>query len=494
MKHQSDRLGKEPVPQLLAKLSIPAMVGMFVMALYNVVDTIYIARSVGTIGVAATSIAFPVQLIIMALAGAVGIGGASVISRRLGEQKTEEANEVFGNVVGIVIIVSLIGVILGFGMLEPILILFGASPTILPYASDYLGIILYGTIFFAFAFAMNNIIRSEGNAKTAMYTMIISAGLNILLTPIFIFGLGWGIKGAAVATVLSQAITVVYLIWYFLSGKSSLTFRLKYLIPNLNLIKQILAIGASAFTRQVSGSIMFIIANHMLIHFGGDLGVAVFGIVHRVIMFTLMPMFGIVQGLLPIVGYNYGANKPNRVSETIMLAMKAATALAFVTFIIMMIFPKQIMLIFTNDPAAIDMGVVALRIMFSLAILIGVQMVAGGVFQALGNAKVALILSMSRQVLFMIPLLLTLPFIFGVHGVWIAFPVADILSFALAMWFIMKYKTYFIPKKDQLDEAEINEKRSQTVETRKTTDTSETSGHLEVEQVNAVSHAHQNKS
>ncbi|WP_456276870.1 MATE family efflux transporter [Bacillus sp. AK128] len=457
MKAQSERLGKEPIPKLLVKLSVPAMVGMFVMALYNVVDTIFIARSVGTVGVAATSVAFPVQLIIMAVAGAVGIGGASVISRLLGAQKSEEANEVFGNVVGLVLIVSLIGALLGISLLEPVLLLFGANEEILPYASDYLGIILYGTIFFAFAFTMNNIIRSEGNAKMAMSTMMISAGLNIALTPIFIFALGWGIKGAATATVISQAVTVVYLVIYFLRGKSSLTFKFKYLRPNLSLIKQILAIGSSAFTRQVSGSIMFIIANHMLIQYGGVLGVAVFGIVHRIIMFTLMPMFGIVQGILPIVGYNYGAKQPKRVSETIMLAMKSATALAILTCIVIMIFPKQILLIFTNDPAALEMGVVALRIMFSLAILIGVQMVTGGVFQALGKARAALVLSMSRQVLFMIPLLLTLPLMFGVTGVWLAFPVADILSFALAIWYISRHKSYFIPNHNELNEEHVND-------------------------------------
>ncbi|GAA0321400.1 MATE family efflux transporter [Bacillus carboniphilus] len=450
MKEQSERLGKEPIPKLLAKLSIPAMVGMFVMALYNVVDTIFISRSVGTVGVAAASVSFPVQLILMAVAGAVGIGGASVISRMLGAQKTEDANRVFGNVVGIVFLVSLIGAISGISFLEPILLLFGADETILPYASDYLGIILYGTIFFAFGFTMNNIIRSEGNAKVAMLTMIISAGLNMILTPIFIFGFGWGMQGAAGATVISQAITVVYLVAYFVTGKSSLTFRVRYLRPNLSLIKQILAIGSSAFTRQVSGSIMFIIANHMLIQFGGVVGVAVFGIVHRVIMFTLMPMFGIVQGLLPIVGYNYGAKQPQRVSATIMLAMKASTALAAFTFIFIMIFPKQILFIFTNDPVTIEMGVVALRIMFSLALLIGVQMVTGGVFQALGRARAALVLSMSRQVLFMIPLLLTLPLIFGVTGVWLAFPVADVLSFALAVWFILKNKGFFIPDKSEV--------------------------------------------
>lgn len=449
-KQNSERLGKEPVSKLLVKLSVPAMIGMFVMALYNVVDTIFIARSVGTVGVAAVSISFPVQLILTAIAGALGIGGASVISRRLGADDTDGANRVFGNVLSMVFLLSVIGVILGISFLEPILYLFGSSETILPYAKDYLGIILFGTIFFSFAISMNNIIRSEGNAKTAMLTMIISAGLNIILTPIFIFGLNMGIKGAAIATVLSQATTVIYLVFYFRSGRSSLAFTISYLRPRLALIKEIVAIGSSAAARQVSGSIMFIIANHMLITFGGDLGVAVFGIAHKVLMFTLMPMFGIVQGMLPIVGYNYGAQLHNRVSESIKLAFKGATLMSCIIFIFIMLFSKPIFQLFTPDPQAIEMGISALRINFALAFTIGISMVTGGVFQALGKAKAALILSMSRQVLFMIPALLTLPLFFGVTGVWLAFPVADLLSLFLAIWYIKKYKSIFFIKSERV--------------------------------------------
>lgn len=440
---RSEQLGIEAIPKLLAKLAIPAMFGMFIMALYNVVDTIFVARAVGTIGVAALSIAFPVQMIIMALAGSIGIGGASVISRMLGANKLEDANQVFGNVISMVLLVSILGILLGLNFLTPILYMFGSSESILPYAKDYLGVILYGTIFFAFAFSMNNIIRSEGNAKTAMWTMIIGAGLNIILTPIFIFGLGLGVKGSAIATVLSQGITAVYLVIYFLSGKSSLSFRTSYLRPKLVAIKQILAIGSSAFVQQAAGSIMFIVANHMLIFHGGDLAVAVFGIMHKVIMFSLMPTMGIIQGLMPIVGYNYGANQHDRVSESIMLAVKTSTLIVLFAFIVIMLFPKYIMLIFTSDPKAIQMGQSALRVMFSFTITIGIQMVTGGVFQSLGKARPALILSMSRQVLFLIPLLLILPYMFNLIGIWLAFPVADLLAFLLALWFIKNHKYIF---------------------------------------------------
>ncbi|MDQ0338555.1 putative MATE family efflux protein [Caldalkalibacillus uzonensis] len=443
MKIQSERLGKEPIPKLLASLSIPAMVGMFVMALYNVVDAIFIARSVGTIGVAAVSIAFPVQMIVMAIAGAIGIGGASVISRRLGAGESDEANHVFGNVISIVLIVSGIGVIAALSFIEPLLYAFGASETILPYARDYLGIILYGTVFFAFGFSMNNIIRSEGNAKMAMLTMVISAGLNMLLTPLFIFGFGWGIRGAAGATVLAQAITAVYLVYYFKSGKSSLTFKPAYLRPNLTILKQILAIGSSAFVHQVAGSIMFVVANHMLISHGGDLAVAVFGIVHRIIMFTILPMLGIMQGTAPIVGYNYGAQLYQRVSETIKLAYKVSTLMGLVIFVLVMAFPKLFLLIFTNDTEVLEMGSTALRFMFALCMTIGIQMVTGGVFQALGKARAALILSMARQVLFLIPLLFILPPFWGLTGIWLAFPLADLLAFCLALFYLYRYKNLF---------------------------------------------------
>jgi len=442
-RQHSERLGKESIPSLLTSLAMPATFGMFVMAFYNVVDAIFVARAVGTVGIAAVSIAFPVQMIVMAVAGAIGIGGASVISRMLGADNVGAANKVFGNIISMVLAVSVVGALLGLNLLTPILYLFGSSETILPYAQDYLGIILYGTIFFAFGFCMNNIVRSEGNARTAMNTMIISAVLNIILTPLFIFGFGMGIKGSALATVVAQGVTAIYLVVYFARGNSSLTFKLAHLRPEMSVIKQILAIGSSAFVQQAAGSIMFIFANHMLILHGGDLGVAVFGIMHRVIMFSLMPVIGIVQGLLPLVGYNYGANLHHRVSESISLAIKVSTAIVALGFTVIMAFPKPLMIIFTNDPAAIAMGQNALRIMFALSLTIGIQMVTGAVFQALGKARAAFILSMSRQVLFLIPLILILPSIFGLNGVWLAFPVADLLSFILALWFINKYRWLF---------------------------------------------------
>lgn len=450
MKPQSERLGNEPVPRLLFNLAFPAMVGMFVMSFHNIIDTFFISRYIGTIGVGALSIALPVQMITIALAGSAGIGGGSIISRRLGSKELDEANLVLGNVLSIVAVISTIGVLLGFKLLTPILYLFGSTDTLLPFASDYLGIILYGTPFFVYSMAMNNIIRSEGNAKAAMVSMLISAILNIILTPIFILFLNMGVKGAALATVIAQGFTVIYLVIYFASGKSSLAFKPASLRLKLPIIKEVAAIGASFFVHQAAASIMIIVANRMLIFYGGDLAISVFGIIHKVIMFSVMPLMGIVQGLLPLVGYNYGANQHERVSESILLAFKTAISLSLFAFVIIMAFPKSIIVIFTDEVAAIEMGGIALRIMFALSLTIGVQQIVGGVFQALGKAREAFILSMSRQIIFLIPLLLTLPFLFDLTGIWLAFPMADLLSFLLVAWYVKKHKSvFFISQQNQ---------------------------------------------
>ncbi len=443
MKEQSERLGRDPIPSLLASLAVPAAVGMLVMALHSVIDTIYIARGVGTIGVAAVAISFPVQMFFLALAGALGIGGGSVISRALGAVDLDKANRAFGNILSMIIFVSLLGAFLGLVYLTPMLGLFGASDTIMPYACDYLGIILYGTISFAFGFSINNVVRAEGNAKMAMIIMIMSSVLNILFTPVFMFALNMGMRGAAFGTITAQGITAVYLLLYFITGRSSLSIKLSYLMPDIQLIKEILAIGASAFARQGSASVMLVIANNLLIYYGGDLAVAVLGIIHRVMMFTLMPILGIVQGTLPLVGFNYGAGKFMRVNSSITLAMKVSTIISFGAFLLVMTIPDLLMKIFTTDPNVIEMGKSALRIMFALSMTVGVQMITGGVFQALGKAREAFVMSLARQVLFLIPLLLLLPLFFDLTGVWLAFPLAELFSFLLALWLIRRHHTFF---------------------------------------------------
>ena len=447
MKEQSERLGREPIPQLLVNLAVPATVGMLVITLHSVIDTIYIARGVGTIGVAAVAISFPVQMFFMALSGAMGIGGGSVISRALGAGDLKKANCTFGTIISMVLAMAVIGAFLGLTYIRPMLKLFGSSDTIMPYACDYLGILLYGTIFFAFSFAVNNIVRAEGNARMAMLSMIMSSVLNVIFTPIFIFGFDLGMRGAAYGTIVAQSATAFFLLYYFLSHRSTLSIKLRYLPPRRGLIFEILSVGASAFVRQGSGSIMLIVANNLLILYGGDLAIAALGIIHRVMMFLMLPILGVVQGLLPLVGYNYGAGKMDRVGESIILGIKISTLIALGAFILIMLFPAGFMKIFTPDSELIEMGRSALRIMFALSFTVGVQMVTGGVFQALGKARAALVLSLSRQILFLIPMMLILPLSFELTGIWLAFPVADLFSFMLALWFIKRYEGYFFGSK-----------------------------------------------
>lgn len=445
-KYQSERLGIEPIPKLLRNLSIPAMVGMFVMALYNVVDTIFISYALGIEAVAGLTISFPVLMIIMAISVAMGIGGSSVISRRLGAKQEEEANQVFGNIVTMIIFVSIIGIIGAFTVLESLLIMFGATPDIIGYSYDYMFPILLGTFLFSFGFATNSIVRSEGNAKFSMNIMIISSVLNIILDAFFIFVLEMGVRGAAYATIISQGVVTVLLLQYFLSGKSSLSLSIRDLKPKFAIIKEVFAIGLPGFMQQAAGGIMFISINAMLIRFGSEFHVGLFGIVQRISMFMLMPLVGIMQGMQPMVGYNFGANNFSRLKETIWLGLKVVTILSTIIFVIMMIFPKYFLLVFSSEPDVIKAGTDAIRILFATAFFIGVPVVCGGIFQALGKVKESLILSMSRQILFLIPLVLILPHTFGVNGVWMAFPIADALSFALAS--ILLYRNRHIILRD----------------------------------------------
>ena len=453
-KYQSERLGIEPIPKLLKNLSVPAMVGMFVMALYNIVDTIFISYAVGISAVAGLTISFPVIMIIMAVSVAMGMGGASVISRLLGAKKEKEANQVFGNIITMIIFVSMIGAIAAFTILEPMLILFGATPDILGYSVDYMFPILLGTFLFSFGFATNAIVRSEGNAKLSMNIMIISSVLNIILDAIFIFGFNMGVRGAAYASVLSQGVISVIFLHYFLTGKSSLSLSIADLAPKYKIIKEVFAIGLPGFMQQAAGGIMFVSINTMLIRFGSEFHVGLFGIVQRISMFMLMPLVGIMQGMQPLVGYNFGANKFTRLKETVWLGLKVSTLLSALIFIIMMIFPKYFMMIFTSNAEVIKSGTDAIRILFATAFFIGVPVVCGGIFQALGKVKLALILSMSRQLLFLIPLVLILPHFFGVNGVWMAFPISDALSFGLATLLLYRNRDLILRDDDLTVETE----------------------------------------
>lgn len=434
MKNNSDFMGRENIVSLLLKLSSPAMVGMLVQAGYNLVDTFFVGRGVGVLAIAGLSVAFPLQMIIMAIAQTIGIGGSSIISRSLGAMEKERANRTFGNMVSAVVTLSFAIAVAGLIWLCPLLKLFGATPDILPYAADYMAVIFFGTVVFAFSITSNNVVRAEGNAKFAMMTMLISAGVNTLLDPVFIFIFGMGVKGAAYATIISQASTALWLSWYFISKRSGLRPGLKDLYPDPGILKETFAIGASAFMRQGAASMTAVVLNHSLGFYGGDLSIAAYGIIRRLIMFAVMPVFGIVQGLLPIVGYNFGARRMCRVNQAVRLSISFSTFICLLSFGILFFFPMQILGLFTSDVEVLKIGMHASRIIALGLPVVGFQVMASGMYQAIGKAFPAFLLSMVRQIFMLVPLVIILPLFLSLEGIWLAFPAADFGAFLVTLF------------------------------------------------------------
>lgn len=426
---QKDKmLGSESIGRLLAKLSIPAMVAMLVMGLYNVVDTIFIGRGVGTEAIGGLTIAFPFQIIVMAFAGMIGFGTASVVSRNLGSGNRERAYTAAGNAFTISVFFGLVAMVLGYAFLDPILRLFGATPVLIAYAREYLSVTLTGTVFITFSMATNNIVRAEGRATVAMITMVLGAVTNIILDPIFIFGLKMGIRGAALATVISQFLSAAFLLYFYTSGRSSLAIRLRHLRPERSVVREVFALGVPAFIRQGGASLVMILVNNALGRYGGDIYISVFGVVFRIMHFVLMPLMGLVQGFQPITGYNYGAGNIDRVKRTIRFTLLISTLVAAFGFLILALIPGPIFRIFSNDLELITAGIPVLRVVVLIIPFVGIQMIGASYFQAVGKARPAFFLGLSRQFIFLLPLMIVLPLLFGLWGVFAAYPAAGFLS------------------------------------------------------------------
>ncbi len=421
-------LGTEPVGRLLLKLSLPAMLGMGVQASYNIVDAFFIGRGVGPMGLAGTAVAFPLQLFVMGVATMGGVGAASLVSRSLGAGDPERADRALGTLVTISLTAGTVAVLLGWLFLPSLLLLLGATREIMPFARAYTGIILFGIPLQVLGVGLNNVVRAEGNARTAMVTMFISALANMVLDPVFIFGFGWGIAGAAWATVISQGLVVVWLGIYVFSGKSALKLQAAHLLPRADIIKEILSVGASEFSRLTASSFIVAVVIHSMARFGSPVAVAAYGVVSRVLSLSFMPIFGIAQGLQPILGYNYGARLYGRAHRAIRLSVLAATVLSTLGFLLLQLFPGPIFSAFTLDAGLRFLGARSIRFMTLGFFFIGFQVIGAGLFQALGKAAPALFLSLSRQVFLFLPLILLLPRFWGLMGVWLSFPFADVLS------------------------------------------------------------------
>ena len=434
-------LGTQSLGRLLFRLSGPAITGMLVQSMYNLVDTIFVGKGVGTLALAALAVCFPIQMLLLGVGKTVGIGAASIISRRLGAGRDREAGIVAGGSFILAAILGLLISVTGLLLLDDVLRLFGAGAEVLPYGRDYLGTVLLGGTFFAVTVCSNDIARSEGNAKVAMISMFMGAGVNIVLDPIFIFALDMGIRGAALATVIGQVSAFVWITsYFFFGGRSYLKFDCGHLIPGFRQSWKIIKIGSPAFSRIVGGSLMALTVNNAIMHYGLPLHLAVLGVANRMMTFALMPIFGLVQGLQPIVGYNYGARAFSRVKKALKYAVISATVLTGSYFLLFQLAPSFILSLFSNDSELIAQGAGILRILVLMMPLVGFQVIGAGTFQALGKAGIALVLSTSRQVLFLIPLALLLPLVVSppLTGVWAAFPSADFLAACVTAFFFLR--------------------------------------------------------
>ncbi|MGJ8745719.1 MATE family efflux transporter [Polaribacter sp.] len=431
-------LGTEKISKLLIKQAVPATIGILVMSLNMIVDTIFVGQWIGVLAIAAITVVLPIAFLISSIGMGIGIGGSSIISRALGANNSKKAFLTFGNQISLTVILAILFVIIGNLFSVPILNLFGAKGDILPIASEYFGVIIYGVPFLAFAMMGNPVIRAEGKPKFAMYAMMIPAVANVLLDILFIKVLDWGMWGAGLATSISYASCGLYILYFFLSSKSELKIIPENFKLSGKIVREIIELGGVTIVRQGAISILMIVLNYSLFKYGGEISIAIFGIINRVMMFALSPVLGVTQGFLPVAGFNIGAAKNDRVKETIKKAIWFGTVLGSIIFIAILFLKEEIIWVFTNDTILLDKTPNALLIVFLVTPIVTMQLIGSAYFQAAGKAIPALILTLLKQGIFLIPLAYFLPMYYGVNGVWWSFPIADSLSTIITIWVLKR--------------------------------------------------------
>lgn len=426
-------MGEDKISKALITLAIPAIIGMLVNAIYNLVDTMFVGR-LGTSAIGAATVVFPLFMLIGAFGLTFGVGSGSYVSRLLGKGEVEQASRTASTAVATTAVAAIFVTALCLVFIEPILRIFGATPTIMPYAIDYARIIVAGAMFTMLNMCMNNLLRAEGSAKMSMVALVIGAGLNIILDPIFIFAFGMGIKGAAVATVVSQIVSTIFLLNYYLRGHSVAKLSPKLITPSKEIYSEILKIGLPTFARQILVSVAMALFNIMAMPYG-DATIAGIGIVNRVFTMAMYVLFGFVQGFVPLAGYNYGAKKYDRLLEALKVSLIWTTIYSLVMAAIYVVFAKFIVMGFSSDPTVIAVGSKGLR-MFSMTLpFAGILVIVNGLFQSMGKARQAGVLSLSRQGFFLIPLLYILPQLIGVDGIFLSQPIADFLTLIITIGF-----------------------------------------------------------
>jgi putative MATE family efflux protein len=439
---KSKELGEEKIPRLMWKYFLPAFVGIFINATYNIVDRIFIGHGVGSMALSGLSVVFPIMLIVMAFGMLIGMGTGVQVSINMGRRDFKRSEQVLGNGFFMMVVVGILVTGIGFAIKTPMLKLFGATAETIKYAQDYLGIILLGSVFQLVGFGLNNVIRAEGNAKIAMFSMLVSGGINIALGPIFIFVLGMGVKGAALATVIAMMGLDVWVLAHFLSKRALIKLSWPNIKPDWKIISLILSIGMAPFFMQLGSSAVNALFMNQLIKYGGDLAVGALGIIASVAQLLVMSMVAINMASQPIVGFNFGARNFDRVKLTVRYGIFAATGIGVFGWLIVQLFPHFIVRLFnSSDPVLFDIADKGLRVFMAALPLVGFQVIAANFFQNIGKAKTATFLSLLRSLIILVPALLILPQWYGLRGVWLCSPFADITSALITgffLWWQMK--------------------------------------------------------
>jgi len=444
--NKSDKMGILPIPRLLLQQSLPAAIGILMMSINMVIDSIYVGKFIGSIGLGAIAVVLPISFLISALGMSIGVGGASIISRALGAKNEERAFITFGNQTIMTLGLSITVVIISTFFIDEIIGIWGGKGDLLIPAKEYFMTLLPGIPFLAWAMMSNNVFRAEGQPKIAMFTMLIPAFINLILDPIFIIWLDWGLIGAAAATSIAYISGGTFAFGYFLFGSTQMNLNPTYLKPEWGIMKEIMQVGGVTFVRQGTYSLLAIVLNNSLFHYGTEMAVSSYGIISRLMMFINFPVFGLTQGFIPIAGFNFGSKEWERVKEVLYVAIKAGLLIATTIFLILAFFAPQIVGVFSNDQVLINQTYPAMRIVFLLTPTLIIQLLSSAYYQAIGKALPALILTLLKQGIFLIPLVLFMPLYFGLDGIWYSFPIADLLTTIVSAIFIRKAMQRLLPQ------------------------------------------------
>ena len=443
-KQRALELGQKPVGGLLLQYALPAIVAMSASSLYNIIDRAFIGQVVGPDAIAGLGITFPFMNLSGAFGAAVGVGASTCISVKLGQRDYRTAEHLLGNTVTLNLIIGLLFMVVCFIFLDPVLRFFGASDVTLPYAREFMQVILAGNIITHMYFGMNAVLRAAGKPRHAMYATLFTVAMNILLVIAFVWWFRWGIRGAALATITSQTMALCWQMWILSDRRELLHLQKGIYRLRADLVRNILSIGISPFLMNVTSCVIVIFMNNQFVRYGGDMAVGAYSIANTIAMVFFMFVIGVNQGMQPIAGYNYGARKFDRMWRCLWLAIGSATAILFVGWLLAMLFPVQIARIFTTDPTLIQMSARGIRLNMVVFFVVASQAVITNFFQCIGKVRISIFLSLTRQLILLLPLALVLPLWWGLDGVWYSMPVSDFLSFAMTipflLWFMRKFK------------------------------------------------------